>query len=141
MGIPDGLTVDSEGFLWSVQYNGRSLDMIQQGRSSERFSFQFLIVPVCAFGGEKLDELYITTDWNERSKQQRKQFFQSGVLFRLKTDIKAQYDVDSPGSENENLALMRKHHDDIITYLISQLRLRNLPHFQPRRRESSFVHS
>ena len=39
------------------------------------------------FGGENLDELYITTAWYELSDQQRKDQPLAGDLFRVQTDI------------------------------------------------------
>jgi sugar lactone lactonase YvrE len=40
------------------------------------------------FGGENLDELYITTAWYELSDRQRRDQPLAGDLFRVQTDIK-----------------------------------------------------
>ncbi len=40
------------------------------------------------FGGEDLDELYITTAWSELAEQERKKQPLAGDLFRIKTDVK-----------------------------------------------------
>ena len=42
----------------------------------------------CAFGGEALDELYITSAWTRLSDVQRKEQPDAGDIFRLKTNIK-----------------------------------------------------
>ncbi|GLV59246.1 gluconolactonase [Dictyobacter sp. S3.2.2.5] len=88
-GVPDGLTIDSEGFLWSVRYNGWKIIRYDPSGKIERE----VSVPVphptsCAFGGKDMNELYITTAWNELNAEQRRQSPQSGDLFYLQTDIK-----------------------------------------------------
>jgi len=40
------------------------------------------------FGGENLDELYITTAWYDLSDRQRQEQPLAGDLFRVQTDIK-----------------------------------------------------
>ncbi len=62
-GVPDGMTIDTEGRLWVAVFGGGGVHCIDPdtGQSLEK-----VIVPVpkttaCWFGGEKLDELYITT--------------------------------------------------------------------------------
>src|SRR5207249_2953359 len=42
----------------------------------------------CAFSGANLDELYITSAWNELSVEQKKNQPYAGDLFRVKTDTK-----------------------------------------------------
>lgn len=88
-GVPDGLTIDSEGFLWSVRYNGWKIIRYDPAGKIERE----VSVPVphptsCTFGGREMNELYITTAWNELSSEQRRQFPQTGDLFCVQTDIK-----------------------------------------------------
>ena len=88
-GVPDGLTIDSEGFLWSVRYNGWKIIRYDPDGKIERE----VHVPVphptsCTFGGKDLNELYITTAWNELTEEQRQQFPQSGDLFFVQTDIR-----------------------------------------------------
>jgi len=41
-----------------------------------------------AFGGEQMDELYITTAWFMMSDEDRKANPMAGNLFRIKTDVK-----------------------------------------------------
>jgi sugar lactone lactonase YvrE len=45
-------------------------------------------VTCCAFGGENLDELYITTAWAGMSEEDRKKYPLAGDLFRVKVGIK-----------------------------------------------------
>lgn len=87
--IPDGLTVDSEGFVWSAWWGGARIVRYDPNGKVER------IIPVpalhttsCVFGGPNLDELYITSAQASLSEKQKEQYPLSGDLFRLKTEIK-----------------------------------------------------
>lgn len=61
-GHPDGLTVDSEGGIWTAIANGGSVHRYSpQGSLEEIVRLPVTKVTACAFGGERLDELYITT--------------------------------------------------------------------------------
>jgi sugar lactone lactonase YvrE len=61
-GIPDGLTVDAEGFLWSAQWYGSSVVRYDpDGRVERRIETPAKQTSCCAFGGAQLDELYITS--------------------------------------------------------------------------------
>jgi sugar lactone lactonase YvrE len=67
-GVPDGLTVDSEGGLWVALWEGSSILRIDPA-SSEATARVELPVPrvtSCTFGGENLDTLYITTAQNKQ---------------------------------------------------------------------------
>lgn len=62
-GFPDGMTIDAEGMLWIAHWGGW-----QVSRWNPATGEKLLSVPVpasqvtsCAFGGEQLDRLYITT--------------------------------------------------------------------------------
>ena len=65
-GIPDGLCIDAEGMLWVAQWGGWCVSRWDPA-SAERLGK--VNVPVkhvtsCAFGGERLDQLFITTSTN-----------------------------------------------------------------------------
>lgn len=88
-GIPDGLTVDSEGCIWGACWGGWKVTRYDPGGKVE----QEIRLPVqyptcCAFGGEHLNELYITSAWTALSEEQRKNQPLAGDLLRVKTDIK-----------------------------------------------------
>ena len=87
-GVPDGLTVDSEGYIWSARWGGAKVVRYDPYGKVERV----IDVPVpqpssCVFGGKNLDELYITSASKGLSDEQRIAYPLSGDLFRLKTDI------------------------------------------------------
>ncbi|MDP6047180.1 MAG: SMP-30/gluconolactonase/LRE family protein [Phycisphaerae bacterium] len=87
-GLPDGLTVDAEGFVWSAHWAGSRVTRYDPDGVIERQ------IPVPAtnatslgFGGADMNELYITTAWFFMSEEDRKAQPQAGDVFRVKTDV------------------------------------------------------
>lgn len=61
-GVPDGLTVDASGDLWSARWDGRALvHYTPTGEERERTEFPVEKVSSATFGGSSLDQLYVTT--------------------------------------------------------------------------------
>ncbi len=61
-GSPDGLTVDSEGGVWTAIADGGSVHRYRpNGVLDEVLEVPARKVTACAFGGERLNELFITT--------------------------------------------------------------------------------
>ncbi len=88
-GVPDGLAVDSEGCIWSARWGGWKITRYDLSGKVERAIQLPVQYPTsCAFGGEHLDELYITSAWTALSEEQKKQQSYAGDLFRVKTNIK-----------------------------------------------------
>lgn len=87
--MPDGLTVDSEGFVWSAYWGGaRIVRYDPDGKVERILPVPALNTTSCVFGGPNLDELYITTAQSTLSEKQHAQYPLSGDLFRVKTGIK-----------------------------------------------------
>lgn len=60
--LPDGLTVDSEGGVWTALYDGGAVERYSpDGRLDEIVELPARKVTACTFGGEDLDVLFITT--------------------------------------------------------------------------------
>lgn len=88
-GVPDGLTVDSEGCVWSAYWGGAKIVRYDPDGSVERVITLPVLQPSsCVFGGKNLNELYITSARKGLSDEQQKKYPLSGDLFRLKTTIK-----------------------------------------------------
>ncbi len=62
-GVPDGMTIDTEGRLWVAVFGGYGVHCIDPdaGRSLEKVTVPVPKTTACWFGGEHLDQLYITT--------------------------------------------------------------------------------
>jgi sugar lactone lactonase YvrE len=59
---PDGLTVDAEGGVWTALSDGGAVCRYSaQGRLDARIDLPARKVTACTFGGDRLDELFITT--------------------------------------------------------------------------------
>ena len=81
-GFPDGLTVDADGYVWSVANAvGKVLRYTPTGQIERE-----VVLPVprpcgCIFGGENLDVLYITTARETLTPEQIERYPLSGSLF------------------------------------------------------------
>ncbi len=85
---PDGLTVDSQGFVWGAQWGGWNVTRYDPTGKVERVvRLPAQQVTSCVFGGENLDELYITTAWTGLDQEARKGQPSAGALFRIKVDV------------------------------------------------------
>jgi len=61
-GIPDGMTVDAEGHLWSTRWDGFALvHHAPDGRVLEKIKFPVAKVSSVCFGGPGLDQMFFTT--------------------------------------------------------------------------------
>ena len=88
-GFPDGHTMDSEGCLWSTHWGGWKVTRYDpDGKVEREIRLPVANVTSCAFGGDNLDELYITTAWLTLSEEDRQKQPLAGDLFRVKVGIK-----------------------------------------------------
>ncbi|WP_342427300.1 SMP-30/gluconolactonase/LRE family protein [Paenibacillus sp. FSL L8-0158] len=85
-GYPDGMTIDAEDMLWVARWGGKRVSRIHpaHGEVIAEVSLPVNCVTSCAFGGEQLDELYITTAQDDDSADQPL----AGGLFMVKTGVK-----------------------------------------------------
>lgn len=62
VGSPDGMTVDEDGYLWVALWDGGAVHRYTpEGELDGVIRLPCTRVTACTFGGEHLDELYITT--------------------------------------------------------------------------------
>ena len=87
-GLPDGLTVDAEGYIWSAQWGGWRLTRYDPDGKIERVVKLPVPNPTsCVFGGPDLKDLYVTTAWLGLSDAERQATPGSGDLYVVHTDI------------------------------------------------------
>ena len=88
-GVPDGLAVDSEGFIWSARWGGWKVSCYDPSGKLEREVRLPVQYPTsCAFGGDRLDELYVTSARTRVSEEQIREQPFAGDLFRLGMGIR-----------------------------------------------------
>ena len=90
-GVCDGLTVDSEGGVWSALWGGWRVQRFDPDGVVEReVRIPVSVASSCAFGGENLDELFVTTAWTGLSDEERAQQPGSGDLLKAHVGITGQ---------------------------------------------------
>ncbi|WP_096911845.1 SMP-30/gluconolactonase/LRE family protein [Neobacillus jeddahensis] len=90
MGFPDGMTIDEEGMLWVAHWQGFRIGRWNPftGKLIQAIPIPAPLVTSCSFGGENMDELFITTARIGLSEETLLQYPQSGGVFKIKTDVK-----------------------------------------------------
>jgi sugar lactone lactonase YvrE len=90
LGFPDGMCIDQEGMLWVAHYGGSGVYRWNPttGELIEKVELPVPHITSCAFGGENLDTLLITTAQENLSEVQLKEFPLSGDVFLVKTRTK-----------------------------------------------------
>lgn len=84
---PDGLTVDSEGYVWEAQWNsGKIFRYTTDGREAEVIELPVHRPTSCTFGGTDLKTLFVTSC--SRGKNEEKMLpAPNGALFAISTNV------------------------------------------------------
>jgi sugar lactone lactonase YvrE len=87
-GMPDGLIVDAEGFIWNGHWAGWMLTRYDpDGKIERQVRFPVQHVICCAFGGRDLDELFVTTScWDFKDADRLQQPY-AGDLFSVRPGV------------------------------------------------------
>ncbi|MGH8290879.1 MAG: SMP-30/gluconolactonase/LRE family protein [Steroidobacteraceae bacterium] len=84
-GIPDGAAVDTEGGYWCALHGGGRLRRYTETGDIDRdISLPVSQPTMCAFGGEALADLYITSASDGLSAEQRRREPLAGALLRVR---------------------------------------------------------
>jgi sugar lactone lactonase YvrE len=87
-GVPDGLTVDNEGFIWSARWGGWCLMRYDpDGKLERKIEMPVEFPTSCTFGGPNLDLLYITSAWTTLGEERKQEQPWAGDLFCLQTNV------------------------------------------------------
>lgn len=89
-GFPDGMAIDSENMLWVGLWNGSAVGRYnpKNGELISKIEVPALNVTACAFGGEDLDVLYITTARLGTSDEQLEKWPNAGSIFKANPGVK-----------------------------------------------------
>jgi len=91
-GLADGLTIDSQGYLLSARFGGSTVVRYSpNGAEERRIHIPTPNVTSLIFGGDNLDDLYVTT----AARQDRPADSLAGALFKLKPGIRGVADFVS----------------------------------------------
>jgi sugar lactone lactonase YvrE len=86
-GLPDGSTMDSEGYLWNCRFFGGCLVRVApDGKIDRVVEMPVKNITTCTFGGPYLKTLYVTTAKIEAPPQDRL----AGGLYAIATDVAGQ---------------------------------------------------
>ena len=95
---PDGLTVDAEDFIWSARWDGWCLERYDPAGRLERVLRMPVARPTSiAFGGENLDELYVTSARTGISPDDLAKQPLAGALLRLQPGVQGRPDFRYKG--------------------------------------------
>lgn len=89
-GVPDGMTIDSEGKLWVAHWGGYGVYVwnVLTGKLEGKIEVPAPNVASCTFGGKDMNILYITTARAGLSDKELEKYPLSGSLFSIKTNSK-----------------------------------------------------
>ncbi len=90
LGSPDGMAIDEEGMLWIAHWGGFGVYRWNpdSGKLIEKVDVPVPNVSSCAFAGEQLDHLIVTTARENMNKEDLKKYPGSGNIFYIKTTVK-----------------------------------------------------
>ena len=85
-GLPDGMTIDTEGMLWVAHWDGWKVSRWNPVSGELLVSFRLPAARItsCAFGGDKLQDLYITSAFIGLSESERDEQPLAGSLFVIR---------------------------------------------------------
>ncbi|MBX9923830.1 MAG: SMP-30/gluconolactonase/LRE family protein [Rhabdochlamydiaceae bacterium] len=88
-GFPDGITVDSEGYIWcAIGVLGKILRIDPKGQITQTYSFPVPGITSCMFGGKDLQTLYVTSSRENMTDSDLQKYPLSGNLFSIETNVR-----------------------------------------------------
>jgi sugar lactone lactonase YvrE len=86
-GLPDGSSVDAEGYLWNCRHAGGCIVRVApSGKIDRVIDIPVRNITTCVFGGNDARKLYITTARSDDAQHERF----AGGLFALRTEVAGQ---------------------------------------------------
>ncbi len=88
VGTPDGMTIDIKGGLWVAIWDGSAVHRYLDGRLDRVIDLPVSRPTSCTFGGDDLDELFVTSAWEGLSDAERAAQPLAGAVFRLDPGVR-----------------------------------------------------
>lgn len=86
-GLPDGSTVDAEGYLWNCRYDGGCIVRLSpEGKIDRVIEMPVSKITTCTFGGADLKTLFVTTASVDAAPGERL----AGGLFAIQCEVSGQ---------------------------------------------------
>lgn len=86
LGLPDGMTVDAQGYVWSAHWNGSCLMRFSpEGKEERRIQFPAKKVSSVIFGGDDYTDMYVTTAGGDQKGANGEH---AGSLFHINLGIR-----------------------------------------------------
>ena len=105
-GYPDGLAVDREGGVWCAHWGGARVTRFDaDGRISEVVRLPVYNVTKCAFGGEHLDRLFVTTARKGLDADASRAQPQAGGLFEVEVDYRGTAPAEYRGALQDDATI------------------------------------
>ncbi|MBW3560963.1 MAG: SMP-30/gluconolactonase/LRE family protein [Actinobacteria bacterium] len=87
-GLPDGMTIDADGYLWVALFNGWAVRRYSpEGVLDREIRLPVANVTCPTFGGDDLTDLYITTTPEGLSEKERQEQPLAGAVFRVRSGV------------------------------------------------------
>ena len=88
-GSPDGMTIDSKKNIWICHYGGACITVYNlKGKRIHKVNLPAKNITNCTFGGNNINEIFVTSALKGMKKNEIKKYNLSGSLFNIKTNIK-----------------------------------------------------
>lgn len=90
LGYPDGMTIDEENMLWVGMWNGNAVIRFnpKTGKVLQKIKVPAHNITSCAFGGDNLETLYITSARIDMNKEELKKYPLAGSVFKVNPGVK-----------------------------------------------------
>ena len=90
LGFPDGMTIDEENMLWVGMWNGNAVIRFnpKTGKVISKVEVPAHNITSCAFGGENLEMLYITSARVDMTEEELIKYPLAGSLFKVNPGVK-----------------------------------------------------
>jgi sugar lactone lactonase YvrE len=87
-GWPDGMTIDADGGLWVALWRGSAVHRYVDGRLDREVRLPVSLTTSCAFGGDDLDELFVTSATEGLTAEERAAQPLAGAVFRVRPGVR-----------------------------------------------------